>query len=839
MKEVSKLTRGKRLIVFNILLLVLLFITDAPLYALTDVTGFTEIISSGYSKQNNAVVMDNNDIYLLYNNNKLIKYTYSTGTWGSSQTVKVGGSNKEGSTFSHFIQKDGVFHMLYASDTDYGDAELYYTYSTDPYNFPTATYLGAVQNNLNESAVINVRSDGKVAIFFGGRSSRCAYVYSNYGGSFVKYELGLYGSDMTYCGVCFDNDNHITAYREYSPYDGGSYEGRHYTDTYTWNGSSWAGPPSTTYSKDGPDWQYMFPYAKYIWEPDDAWAGSYHYLPIHAERVGSVVLRSSYGSYSYNYLKLDCANFRYDITRTSSQDRASLVKKFNAPDGRIIWFRQPASGKISVMFADYFTPQPISATGNTTNSIRVTHTQGDNPNFITTWIRVSASSDMETIIESISVANSGTKTTIYNTTVSALQPSTRYFLRSEVVDGFGRVKYAPIITRSTLPVAPDNLNFSNLSSSSMTITYNSNGNGPGTKYSIERSLSGNPEGSDWEEIYCGTDLIFDDSELSPQTNYFYRVRALNQDNEWGDYTVIKGVQTLERDRVAPTIALIINKGAGILSSDLLPVNSVIGDNRTSNSLLKYSYSINGGTWSELTLLGNSTGILNILIPHKLDTSGDLNFQLRVYDEDGNVGIANARVYYQKPAELPEVPSGETVRSGGAASLAIGTLDTYDVYFTSRSALYLNMSTQTQPSYQVKINNAPYGDITPKEKEAIIHLGTEGLHVLTIRQVNSMGIPGAGKEYKIVIDKTAPNVTVAFTDGRTITSSETVNARISGNDNISTMLKYRVNDAGWKEVPFDGIITLPLAQGFNNLQVDVGDDAGLYSSHFLKIWRHSQ
>jgi len=831
--------KRRRLVFLHILLFYALFlIVVPPAKALTGMTNYTEIVPGGYSTDNNAVVTENNDIYLLYNENQLIKYTYSTGTWGSPVTIKVGGSNKSGLTpvYSHFIYKNGVFHLLYAGSNEQS-ATLYYTYSTDPYNFPAAITLGNVYE-AKKAAVMNVRNDGKAAIFYASRSERKGKVYSNYGGSFTTTNFGQHGYEMRYHGVYFSNDNTIVAYRYWDP--DASHEIMAYTDTYIWNGSVWTGVPSTTYSSSNFSWSYLFPYAKYIWPPDDSWSGSYYYNPTHAERVGSALFKASWGSSGYNYLRFHYGNFTYIVTRTNNYDRSSLIKKFNAPDGRLIIFKRHGtsiSNKLSVMFADYFTPQELTATDNSTNSITVRHTQGDNPDLITTYIQASLDSSMSPIEQTKTVANSGNASTTYNTTFTDLLPSTLYYLRSEVNDGLGRIKYSTIINRCTIPSAPNNISFENTGSTSQTVVWGNNQNGAGTRYYLERSLSGNPSGSDWVVVYSGTGQSCTDTGLTAKTTYYYRVRAQNLDNEYGDYSIISSNITSDKDTVAPTVTITLNNMKPVVYDDTIPVKIVVGDNRTSAGLLRYSYSINNQSWSSPVHIGAASGILDLTVNHGLVTSGDLNFQLRVMDEDNNVGIANSKAYYQKPEELPLEPQvSSLVTAENGRSLTTGTLDETQVYFNTTGTVRFDLSSQICSEYQVSVNNSTYGTPVSKFVPAEIHLGSEGLHSVKVRQVNAAGIGGHVKEYKILVDKTPPLASVKIPDGRSVTTGAAFNAVIEGNDAISPVLRYRINRGAWSDVPSSRQVNIPVSAGFNNISVDIADLADNYVTCKIKMWR---
>lgn len=825
MRFVKRQSISKILILTSLVLLMFGSMPPFPAQAITDLTGFTTIVPSGVTRGNNAVVTENNDIYLMYNDNMVVKYTYATGTWGTPVQVKVGGVNKStsGAVGQSFLYHNGIFHLVYTSGT-----YIYYTASTDPFNYPAATQV----TNNGGGPVLNIRSDGRIAIYYQNSDPHKAMIFSNYSGSFQTYDRGFYGYDLYLIGAYFSNDNNIVVYRDYSPDGDGSYTARLYTDYYTWDGSTWTGSPSTTYQSGVSFDSSIFPYARYVWS---GFFDGYYYGSV--ERAGSVLFRTNTTN-SSSYYSFYYGNLNGSISKSNTRDNYPIIKKLNNPDGRLVFFNKTYSTNMyQVAFLDYFAKQELTVSAQTTNSIDIRHTQGNNPNFVTTRIRISQQPDMSVVEQTKTIANSGGTSTVYTTPFTGLLPSTRYYFQSEVDDGLGRNKYSAVIDHHTLPAVPGNLTVSNVGSTTQTLSWSINQNGPTTTYYLERSLSGNPSGSDWTVIYSGPGTTYTDTELTAKSTYYYRVRAKNGANVYSDYTPIVSSITLEKDNVPPTASLVLNKGNSVLYEANLPVKIVVGDNRISSDAIKYSYSINNGAWSAPVTIGASSGVLEFLVPHGLTTSGDINFQLRVIDDDNNAGITGGIVYYQKPSELPTEPTVSQITAAETgASLSEGTLNGQPVYFNKSGSVVLDLSTQVMNQYQVAINNGDYGRPIAKTIPADIYLGDEGLHTVRIRQVNSAGIGGTEKVYRFVVDYTPPAAKVRLEVFRTLTSSASANLIITASDRISSSLKYRINAGAWLPLPGDGRVSASLSLGFNNIVVDVADEAGNYATQSLSIWR---
>lgn len=499
------------------------------------------------------------------------------------------------------------------------------------------------------------------------------------------------------------------------------------------------------------------------------------------------------------------------------------IVKFHAPDSRIMVVY---SNSTFEMYETMATPS-VTLSNPQTNSIDASYTA--NPNVGgTPTISLATDSGMTNLVGSFD-ATKGINS--HTQTFSGLLPSTRYFSQVVLNDGYV-TKTSSVKNTYTLAAVPSNLASNDISSKSIGLIWSNNSNGPTTIYEIERSLTGNPSGTDWVNIYTGSATSCADTDLDPKTIYYYRVRAKNANSIYTAYSNIISVQTADKDGVPPTISLSINNGDAVLMDTALSVKAVVGDNRTANSALTYSYSINGNAWSAPASVGTSTGIVNLSVEHGLVTSGDLNFQMRVVDDDGNVGIANAKVYYQAPAELPGQPSGENLTAPGATVLSIGTLDEESVYFTTNATLYIDMSTQSQPGYQISVDTGPYSPTFNKNKKATVSLGVEGLHVMSVRLVNAAGIAGTEKEYRIVVDNTSPSLAISTTNRASITSEATQELFLDYADNIMENLTYswRRNSGEWQEYqPLSDTghasVSIPLVGGANTISVRVKDGAG--------------
>ncbi len=785
-------------------------------------TTTNEGIESGY-----VYVDDENNIYLFYMINgsnstlKQIKFNQSTQTWSSPQTVTIGGAGVD--YYRHSMRYvNGTFHIM----TYYYGSYVYYGTSGNGVSFSRT-----IVDNQAISPKMTVKADGKVAIAYGKQQPCSYYVYSNYGGSFTKTTVatGL----PYYLGYIWGSGNSFTGKRSIESGDWDYY----YTDSIYWNntqgtweftqgmnGSTSAGYPNGSLM---PNMEYPVYLGDHI-NPNSIWSGA----------QGSAYVARYYDDDSDgrsliigNY----CCSWGWSIP---DNYRMRAIGKLNGPDGRFIVFGTGYSGStpcLQYAYIDHVLQQSLSTNSKTITSLTMRFTQGQNTNLSRTYTRFSLNADMGTPVKEVVTSNNQYTGTNYDIIADSLIPSTGYYVQNTTTDGVRTVSTNPILVY-TLPAIPGTPETLSIDSTQVQICFDISNNGEGTVYEVERSMSGNPSGSDWSSVYIGEENTFIDTGLAAKTTYYYRVRSRNLSNEWSDYSSIKGVQTLAADTVAPVVSLKLNNGKDVTSSSMIAVELIAADNRTAPEMLRYSYSINNEGWTPRAAYSSTSGILNVEIEHGLLSSGSVVVQFRVYDTDNNTGIASGRIYYQNAAEKPEEPvinSIVTAETGEAMSQ--GVVNGNDVYFSNTGSIVIDMSEIDCNSYQAAINGADYGPAFDKQEPLEICLGFEGIHVIKVRQVNSIGVGGFVKTLRVAVDKTPPNVKVSVLGEARATSSDSINLAIDGDDSM-TNLRYRINGGAWKGVPTNKTVDATLVMGLNNLGIDVADEAGNYAAFSIKVWK---
>lgn len=105
-----------------------------------------------------------------------------------------------------------------------------------------------------------------------------------------------------------------------------------------------------------------------------------------------------------------------------------------------------------------------------------------------------------------------------------------------------------VVTVYTWAASPSSPTFTNVQFSNITLSWNAGGNPAGTQYRLERSL----DGSNFFAAALTSSLTYQDTGLTQDTTYFYRVRAINGDGILTQPTVAISTQTrLKTDSTPP------------------------------------------------------------------------------------------------------------------------------------------------------------------------------------------------------------------------------------------------------------------------------------------------
>ncbi len=134
-------------------------------------------------------------------------------------------------------------------------------------------------------------------------------------------------------------------------------------------------------------------------------------------------------------------------------------------------------------------------------------------------------------------------------TIAKLLPSTAYYFAMRAYRLSSPdyesdwTEVLAVTTRATpvLPGVPTNLTAKSVSSKAILLGWSTAANA--SRYVLERS------GSDmggWSEVYRGAELSFEDAALSPETTYWYRVKAINDDGD-SAWSKLASATTPERE----------------------------------------------------------------------------------------------------------------------------------------------------------------------------------------------------------------------------------------------------------------------------------------------------
>jgi len=776
----------------------------------------------------NSYAIDSSGKYHIYFsiNYKIyhILFDPDDNTWTLTQ-VKVGNNfvSDRYNGSARVLYDGSYFHLFYAGsyyDYDDGEYNIYYTSSTDPTNFPDYTIVGSeafarFDVELSTTNIPQLVFTNRVRAYYADKST-----------NWNKVQLGGQYSRLHGKSIYFNGPNTVYVQREN--------DGNCAVDKATRNGSSWT--YNEYYWPSYPDDHYVVKSNKYV-----NITTSYPYSPIYNKGYSDTVYkygRDRNDDYYYQYLYVGSSRI-YLGKMPSSRYHPGLVIPIENKNYAIIFQKcSYTSGNLIAYKVNCIRQITISSISNpTTNSLTINSSQTNIINGANIEIQKSLNSNMSNY--SVVASYSTDKTTSRNDVATGLIPGTKYYFR--IKTSFDNAdNYSPVVGKYTLCSIPNNITFDEISSKSLRINFSNNLNGADTTYYIERSLTGNPSGTDWEVIYEGPNTSYtESSDLTPKTTYYYRVRGKNPEGQYSGYSTITSVITSDIDRTAPVATLTANNDEYVTYSKTFPISVIIGDNATPTSNLKYSYSVNNSVWTTLTNVGATAvnDVLSLNITHNLTTSGELTFKFKVVDEDGNSSFANSRLYYQKPEEIPTPP--ETVELTDALqgeSLEKITLNGQDMYVTKFNSVEIDMRTATHNRYRVKVNNDLYGDLTQKSEKLNLNLLNEGTHRVKIQEVNDAGIPGKEKTLTILVDKTPPTARARFIGNKSATRENTVDIKIVGKDNLSTTLKYRIDGGEWEDVPLDGIVTANLVSGLNELEIDIADQSLNFITEVLMIWK---
>jgi hypothetical protein len=164
-----------------------------------------------------------------------------------------------------------------------------------------------------------------------------------------------------------------------------------------------------------------------------------------------------------------------------------------------------------------------------------------------------------------------------STTTAGLSPNTTYSHAVQAVNAGGNSAWSATTSVVTLPLAPGTPQFSNVSTSTLTVSWTAPSGGAAT-YRLERCAGG--ACSDFAQIATGiTDLFYADSNLSASTTYRYRALAVNATGA-STYSAINSTSTTALPILSPEVTTLsateVDEDSGRIHGDITSTGNMVG-----------------------------------------------------------------------------------------------------------------------------------------------------------------------------------------------------------------------------------------------------------------------
>ncbi|KXG77350.1 fibronectin type III domain-containing protein [Thermotalea metallivorans] len=354
---------------------------------------------------------------------------------------------------------------------------------------------------------------------------------------------------------------------------------------------------------------------------------------------------------------------------------------------------------IAIDKMDYISNPSISGQTATINSIQYTVNIKSGWRYVNSTgqkykMIVATDSAFTNIVRNDIISNPNpTSTNSFNYTITGLASGTLYWVRLIVMsNGIMETPFKTDFVWYTLPNIPTNASVTGIGSNSLEITWNNNNNstnGNYTAFEVERSLTGNPAGTDWVKVFDGNATTFKDTGLIPKTQYYYRIRARNGWGQLSGYTNIFSARTTS----LPTTPTIIYPTYNAIMAD----NASLSASSTQEDGLPitYEWQYKKGTMGTWMNIGSGIGSVSWNTTALVD-GNDYYVRVRAVLASGDGSAWSQEV----PVTVVNLKNIGSVTIGGKTSTGV-TLNWTD---TNASFINYNIYRKIEPSGAwVKIN----------------------------------------------------------------------------------------------------------------------------------------
>lgn len=351
----------------------------------------------------------------------------------------------------------------------------------------------------------------------------------------------------------------------------------------------------------------------------------------------------------------------------------------------------------------------------------------------------------------------------------------------------------------------------------------------GVGYTIQYEAPLNPDNGTGIASYSNTF----DWDVSPGAGT--KVIYVRITDAVGNQKVVTDSIALADDVLPPSVTLSINNGASSTTSASVTLTITATDNSSVPSQMQMRLSNNGTLWSPWQAYQQTiTWDITNASYGGTSAAGTKNVYVEVADAAQNYSMATASIGYN-----PSPPTG-TVNIVGAVS---GTYNGQQAWFTNSNDLILNLNFSGAAKIRTAVNGMPWSEWQPYSTSFEMALPvSQGLAVINLQVADAYGVVGQQQTLRVLIDSQPPVISkLRGYNGLTATSSTSVNLEIQASDNLPGALQYQYQVNGgafssWANLSSNTISVSGLANGANNINVNVKDQAGNIASASTTIFK---